>query len=157
MKKRSSQSQYLYRNKNKNKNKIKFKFKKAIWKKEREKEMRRAYAERVGESGAEAGGELLSRRHLEERGPTSLPSYLKQHFLSFSLSLSVIEFFGGSGYCTCTCSCGWSTKQKWIKKPICYSSLVGMSCTFMGPHHSATDHVNQTRSTQVCTIFFFFF
>jgi hypothetical protein len=43
------------------------------------------YADRVRESGAEAGGKLLRRRHLKESGPSPLPSYLEQH-LSLSLS-----------------------------------------------------------------------
>jgi hypothetical protein len=37
------------------------------------------YTERVGESGAEAGRELLRRRHLEEGGPCALSSHLEQH------------------------------------------------------------------------------
>ena len=53
----------------------------------KEKRREESYAERIGESGAEAGWELLSRRHLEEGRPAPLPSYLKQHPLSLSLSL----------------------------------------------------------------------
>jgi hypothetical protein len=37
------------------------------------------YTERIGESGAEAGRELLRRRHLEEGGPRALSSHLEQH------------------------------------------------------------------------------
>ena len=48
----------------------------------KEKRREESYAERIGESGAEAGWELLSRRHLEEGRPAPLPSYLKQHPLS---------------------------------------------------------------------------
>lgn len=39
----------------------------------------RNYAKRVGEGGPKAGGELLGGGHLEEGGPTALPSHLKQH------------------------------------------------------------------------------
>ena len=56
----------------------------------KEKRREESYAERIGESGAEAGGELLSRRHLEEGRPAPLPSYLKQHPLSLSLVLVLV-------------------------------------------------------------------
>ena len=59
----------------------------------KEKRREESYAERIGESGAEAGWELLSRRHLEEGRPAPLPSYLKQHPLSLSLSLSTLSLW----------------------------------------------------------------
>ena len=45
----------------------------------------RFYPEGVSEGGPEAGGELLSCRHLEEGGPRPLPSNLKQHLFALRL------------------------------------------------------------------------
>jgi hypothetical protein len=39
----------------------------------------RFYPERIGEGGAEAGGQLLRGGHLEEGGSRALPSHLEQH------------------------------------------------------------------------------
>lgn len=44
-----------------------------------------SHAERVGESGAEAGGELLRSRHLEEGRACSLTADLEQHGDSIAL------------------------------------------------------------------------
>lgn len=56
-------------------------------------------AERVGESGAEAGRELVRRRHLKEGGARSLTANLEEHrdwmkelFLGFLFLVSVSAF-----------------------------------------------------------------
>lgn len=53
------------------------------------------YPERVGERGAEAGGQLLRGRHLEEGGPRALPSHLEQHDARADVSASASGAKGG--------------------------------------------------------------
>lgn len=50
-----------------------------------------AYANGIGEGGAETGRELLGGGHLEEGGTSPLPSHLKQHLSLSLLSLSPLS------------------------------------------------------------------